>query len=107
MPCAAFSVRAEAAWLLIALVSIATFGHQFWASSILTLPADLFRGRVVASCSGLTGTGATIGGIIASGLTGAIVTHPHGYTAVFTWAGLMHPLAVVLILLLIRPRTPR
>jgi len=104
MPCGLFAVRAEASWLLMTLVSIATFGHQFWASSILTLPADLFRGRVVASCSGLTGTGATIGGILATSLTGRFVDAHHSYTAIFTWAGLMHPLAAVVILLLIRRR---
>jgi ACS family hexuronate transporter-like MFS transporter len=106
MPCAILAVRAESHAWMMALVSVAAFGHQCWASSMLTLPADLFRGGVVASCSGLTGTGATLGGILATELTGWVVQH-HGYTAVFTWAGLMHPLAAVLVLLLVRPRTRR
>jgi ACS family hexuronate transporter-like MFS transporter len=103
MPCAILAVRVESHAAMLALVSVAAFGHQCWASSILTLPADLFRGPVVASCSGLSGTGATLGGILATELTGLVVASEHlGYAPVFTWAGLMHPLAAILVLLLVR-----
>ena len=103
MPCAILAVRAPTDAAMLAFMSVAAFGHQCWASSMLTLPADLFRGGVVASCSGLSGTGATIGGILATELTGRVVEH-FGYAPVFTWAGLMHPLAAVLVILLVRPR---
>src|SRR5262249_52911945 len=88
-------------WMLVFL-SVAAFGHQCWASSMLTLPADLFSGPVVASCSGLTGTGATLGGILATQLTGWGVQNP-AYTPVFPRARLTHPLAAALVLLLVRP----
>ena len=104
MPCAVFAARAESHAAMLALISVATFGHQAWASCILTLPADLFRGGVVASCSGLTGTGATIGGMIVTPVTGLVVQHI-GYAPVFAWASVMHPLAAVVVLLLIRRRS--
>jgi ACS family hexuronate transporter-like MFS transporter len=101
MPCAMAAARVDSQAAMLALISVATFGHQCWSSSTLTLPADLFRGPVVASCSGLTGSGATIGGMLATPLTGYVVQHV-GYSPVFAWAGLMHPLAALLVLWLVR-----
>jgi ACS family hexuronate transporter-like MFS transporter len=86
---------------MLALISLATFAHQAWASSILTLPGDLFRGPVVGSCMGLTGTGAGLGGILATFLIGKVVQH-EGYTPVFVWAGLMHPLSCIVVFSLMR-----
>jgi ACS family hexuronate transporter-like MFS transporter len=104
MPCAILAVRAHSTATAVAFVSVATFGHQCWASSMLTLPADLFRGRVVASASGWSGTGATIGGLLASVTIGVVVGGPLGYAPVFVWAGLMHPLAALIVLATIRAR---
>jgi len=37
----------------LALISVATFAYSAWAANVLTLPADLFPPRVVASVSGV------------------------------------------------------
>ena len=105
MPCAILAARAESQAWMLALISVATFGHQCWASCMLTLPADLFEGSVVATCSGLSGTGATLGGMVVTPLTGYVVMQL-GYAPVFAWAGLMHPAAALLVLFFVRaPRT--
>ena len=91
---------------MLALISVATFAHQSWASSMLTLPADLFSGRAVASVTGIAGSGAGVGGILATFVIG-IVVQQGGYAPVFLWAGLMHPLAALIVLALIRDRTAR
>jgi len=101
LPVALGSAFADSAAVLLAFVSVAAFGHQAWASSMLTLPADLLRGGAVASCTGLTGTGATIGGLIATYFTGRIVEHV-GYAPVIVWNSFMHPVAAVVVLLLVR-----
>jgi len=101
MPVAVGSAFVDGPALMLAFVSVATFAHQAWASSMLTLPADLLRGGAVASCTGLTGTGATIGGLLATFFTGRIVEHV-GYTPVVVWNSFMHPLALLLVLLLVR-----
>jgi sugar phosphate permease len=68
---------------------------------MLTLPADFLRGGAVASCTGLTGTGAAIGSLLATSFTGWIVDH-HGYAPVVVANGFFHPLAAVVVLLLVR-----
>lgn len=102
-PFATFAAVVDSSAALIACVSIATFAHQFFASSMLTLPADLFRGPVVATCSGISGTGATLGGILATLCIGGFVAKI-GYGPLFVIAGLMHPLAAATIYALVRRR---
>lgn len=83
--------------LAVALISLATLAYSSWAANILTLPADLFPHAVVASVSGLSGTGAAIGGMIFTLVIGVVVDH-FSYLPVFTAAALM-PLAAASILL--------
>lgn len=83
--------------LAVALISLATLAYSSWAANILTLPADLFPHDVVASVSGLSGTGAAIGGMIFTLVIGVVVDH-FSYLPVFTAAALM-PLVAASILL--------
>ena len=83
--------------LAVALISLATLAYSSWAANILTLPADLFPRAVVASVSGLSGTGAAIGGMIFTLVIGVVVDH-FSYLPVFTAAALM-PLGAASILL--------
>jgi ACS family hexuronate transporter-like MFS transporter len=83
--------------LAVALISLATLAYSSWAANILTLPADLFPRAVVASVSGLSGTGAAIGGMIFTLVIGVVVDH-FSYLPVFTAAALM-PLWAASILL--------
>lgn len=89
------AVTVPGAWAAIALISVATFAYQAWGSNILTLPADLFPPAVVASVSGLSGTGAATGGMAFTLLTGYLVDR-FSYAPVFVAAGLM-PLAAFAI----------
>jgi ACS family hexuronate transporter-like MFS transporter len=99
MPAALFVFTAKSAWMAVALISVATFGHQSWSTNMLTLPADIFPPRVVASVTGLGGLG--IAASVVFQLTvGYLVTH-FSYAPVFTAAGLLHPAAAILMLLLI------
>ena len=83
--------------LAVALISLATLAYSSWAANILTLPADLFPHNVVASVSGLSGTGAAIGGMIFTLVIGVVVDR-FSYLPVFTAAALM-PLVAASILL--------
>ena len=84
----------------IALTSCMTFGHAVWSSSLIALPTDLFPGRRVATATGFSGMGGGIGGMIANLGTGYVVQRL-SYRPIFAVAGLMHPLALVLVLWLI------
>jgi ACS family hexuronate transporter-like MFS transporter len=89
------AVLAGSAQTALALISLATFAYASWAANILTLPADLFPQEVVASVSGLSGTGAALGGMIFTLITGHVVDH-FSYLPIFIAAGVM-PLGAALI----------
>ena len=86
----------------LALISVATFAYSAWAANVLTLPADLFPPRVVASVSGVAGTGAALGGMVFTLIIGAVVDR-FSYLPVFVAAGLMPVGAAAFILGFVRP----
>jgi ACS family hexuronate transporter-like MFS transporter len=82
--------RSEA-WA-VALISVVLFGFQFWVNNVQTLTSDFFPNELVASISGLAGTGAGVGAMIFMFSTGWIVDH-FGYTPVLIVSGLLIPAA--------------
>jgi ACS family hexuronate transporter-like MFS transporter len=96
------AVLAPEAAVSLALISVATFAYSTWAANILTLPADLFPQQVVASVSGLSGTGAALGGMIFTLIIGAVVDR-FSYVPVFIAAGVMPLIATSIVIMSIRP----
>ena len=97
---AVFVVQTDSLAVVIGLISLATFAHQSWSTNMLTLPADLFPSNVVASVSGLSGTGAAFGGLLFTLLTGYLVDTV-SYAPVFALAALLHPIAAVVLVLVV------
>jgi MFS transporter, ACS family, hexuronate transporter len=100
MPVAIFAPRVPEAWMAIATICVVTFGHALWISNLLTLPTDMFPGSRVGTATGLTGMGGAIGGMLANLATGYVVQR-YSYAPIFFAAGLMHPLAVTLVMVLL------
>ncbi|HYM11943.1 MAG TPA: MFS transporter, partial [Bryobacterales bacterium] len=100
MPAGIFATWVPDARSAIAMTCFMTFGHALWIAGELTLPTDLFPGCQVATASGFSGMGGAIGGMIANLATGYIVQR-FSYRPIFTLAGLMHPLSLVLVLVLL------
>jgi ACS family hexuronate transporter-like MFS transporter len=103
MPAGVFATYVPGAGWAIALTCCMTFGHAVWSSSLIALPTDLFPGRRIATATGFSGMGGGIGGMIANLGTGYVVQRL-SYRPIFTLAGLMHPLALVVVLWLIPAR---
>jgi len=97
------AVLVDNAMVSVALITTATFAYASWAANILTLPADLFPPRVVASVSGLSGTGAALGGMIFTLIIGAVVDR-FSYVPVFVAAGLMPMVAISFIMWAVVPQ---
>lgn len=57
---------------MIACFAVATLAYASFSTIVLNLPADLYRTGSVASVSGMSGTGAGIGTILATYLTGVV-----------------------------------
>ena len=101
LPSAIFAPMVPSAALAIAASCVVVLGHAIWVANLLTLPADLFASNEVGTASGFTGMGGSIGGTLASLGTGYIVSR-FSYQPVFVWAGLMHPLSMLLVWRLLR-----
>jgi len=101
MPIVILAPHFPAPWMAIAATCFLTVGHAFWTAGLQTLPTDLFVGREVGTCTGLTGMGGAVGGVLANLGTGYVVHH-FSYTPIFLIAGLVHPLSILLVYLLLR-----
>jgi MFS transporter, ACS family, hexuronate transporter len=98
MPAAIWAVLTTHAWVSLALISLATAGHEGWSTNLFTTPSDLFPKRVVGSVAGLGGTCGAFGGMIMTLLAGGFLQWFGSYVPLFVTAGLMHPLALLLFI---------
>jgi MFS transporter, ACS family, hexuronate transporter len=99
-----FTTDRGALTLLFAAVTFTYAGFTIMAN---VLPSDLFGGESVASVSGLSGTGAGIGTIVAFKLIGYIsdarqATGTHSFDPIVIVAGLLPLVGMILVLLLVR-----
>ena len=104
MPVSLFIVASPLSYAIV-FYSTAMFAHQFWSATIQTLPADLFPPRLVGSVHGLLGSAGSFGGMFFGLIVGRLIGHA-GYGPAFLIAGVLHPLAFVIILLAMRRITP-
>jgi len=94
-------------YVIALLFAAATFSYGAFTTIANVLPADLYFSDTVATVSGLAGTGAGIGTIIAFYLVGHFAdvrqaAGTHVFDPIIVAAGLVPLLAMALVLLLIR-----
>jgi ACS family hexuronate transporter-like MFS transporter len=85
----------------LALIAVAMFGIQVKASSLFTMPADMFPTRSVALAWGLSGAAGSIGGMIFQLYIGQMVDRI-GYAPVFWVVSGMHLVSAVIVMLMVR-----
>ncbi|MGH9847544.1 MAG: MFS transporter, partial [Blastocatellia bacterium] len=86
---------------LVACFAISTLAYAALSTMVLNLPADIYPTGSVASVSGLSGTGAGIGTITATYLTG-VVSDRYSFEPILIAASLIPLLAVLAVVLLVR-----
>jgi ACS family hexuronate transporter-like MFS transporter len=94
-------------YLITLLFALSTFAYAAFSTIANVLPSDLFFSQSVASVSGLSGTGAGIGTIIAFKLIGYFSDLPHvaasnSFDQIIIAAGIVPFVGMLLVLLLIR-----
>jgi ACS family hexuronate transporter-like MFS transporter len=94
-------------YLIALLFAIATFTYAGFTIMANVLPSDLYNSESVASVSGLSGTGAGIGTIVAFRLIGyfsdaRLATGTHSFDPIIIIAGLVPLAGMILVLLLVR-----
>jgi MFS transporter, ACS family, hexuronate transporter len=94
-------------YLITLLFALATFAYASFSTIANVLPTDLFDSKAVATVSGLSGTAAGIGTIVAFELIGHFSdarqsTATHAFDPIVIVAGLIPFVGMILVLLLVR-----
>jgi ACS family hexuronate transporter-like MFS transporter len=84
-------------WVVVALLGLATAGHQGWSANLFTLPSDMFPKAAVASVIGIGGMAGAFGGVLLLYSAGAIVEKTHSFISLFIIACLAYPVALVVV----------
>lgn len=89
------------------LFALATFCYAAFSTIANVLPSDLFHGDAVASVSGMSGTGAGIGTILATALIGYVsdahrAQATHSFDKIIVVAGLVPFVGMLVVLALVR-----
>jgi ACS family hexuronate transporter-like MFS transporter len=98
-----FAAKADNLWVAVALIGLATAGHQGWSANAFTLTSDLFPRRAVASVVGMGGFAGAVGGLLIASVTGLLLQATGSYVPVFLLAGSAYLFALLVVHLL----TPR
>jgi ACS family hexuronate transporter-like MFS transporter len=98
MPAAIWAVFTHSFALAVALISLATASHQAWSANVFTLSSDMFPKQLVGSVVGLGGMCGALGGMFMTLIAGGVLQWFGSYVPLFVLAGLMHPLAFILVL---------
>lgn len=101
MMCLIPTVWADSFLVIVGCFAVATFSYAAYSTIILNLPADIFPTTSVASVSGMGGTGAGIGTILAIYATGWVADH-YSFEPILLGASLLPLVALAALLLLVR-----
>jgi ACS family hexuronate transporter-like MFS transporter len=88
-------------WWITACLAISTLSFAALSTMVLNLPADIYPTHSVASVSGMSGTGAGIGTIVATYLTG-VVADRYSFAPIMVVASLVPLAAAAAVLVLVR-----
>ncbi|WP_233841060.1 MFS transporter [Dyella sp. 2HG41-7] len=97
----AFAAKANNLWLAVALIGLATAGHQGWSANVYTLASDMFPRRAVASVVGMGGFAGAVGGMLIATVVGLLLQYTGSYVPVFLMAGSAYLVALVVIHMLV------
>ena len=92
-----FAARADNLWLAVALIGLATAGHQGWSANVFTLTSDMFPRRAIASVVGIGGFAGAVGGMMVSTFTGFLLQATGSYMPLFLMAGSAYLLALLVV----------
>ena len=98
-----------AAWMAVAIISLAVAVHQAWSTNVFTMASDMFPSGAVSSVVGIAGMAGAVGGILFPLLVGYLLDSykaagnlTGGYNLLFTICGLTYLIAWTIIHLLTR-----
>jgi len=93
----------DSLWIAVAIIGLATAGHQGWSANLYTIVSDVFPRKAVASVIGIGGTAGAVGGMIFSLYVGQVLQRIGTYMPIFIVCGSLYLIALLIIHML----TPR
>jgi MFS transporter, ACS family, hexuronate transporter len=90
MPGAIIAYNTDNFAICVALIALATAGHQAWSANLFTSATDLFPQKVSGSVVGLGATAGGIGGMFIALLAALSIQWTGNQKMVFVWAAFMH-----------------
>jgi ACS family hexuronate transporter-like MFS transporter len=90
-----FAMHADNLWLAVAIVGVATAGHQAFSATLYTFPSDVFPKHAVGTVVGIGGTAGAIGGMLMAKYAGWVLDGIGSYTPIFIVAGTVYILALI------------
>ena len=100
------AVFASSLWTAVAIVGLAAAAHQAFSCNLFTLPSDVFPRRAVASVVGIGGTAGALGGMLMAKYAGWVLDRIGSYTPIFSVAGCVYLLALLIVHLLMPSYAP-
>jgi ACS family hexuronate transporter-like MFS transporter len=97
VPFALPAATVDSPYLAIGFICIALFAIQMKASSLFTVPADLFESRDVATTWGMFGAAGSFGGMLFVAAAGYVSEH-YSYAPIFAAVGIMHILSAAILM---------
>jgi MFS transporter, ACS family, aldohexuronate transporter len=92
-----FAMHADNLWLAVAILGVATAGHQAFSATLYTFPSDVFPKQAVGTVVGIGGTAGAIGGMLMAKYAGWVLDGIGGYTPIFIVAGTVYILALIVV----------
>jgi MFS transporter, ACS family, hexuronate transporter len=89
-----FAMHADNLWLAVAIVGVATAGHQAFSATLYTFPSDVFPQQAVGTVVGIGGTAGAIGGMLMAKYAGWVLNGIGSYTPIFIVAAIVYILAL-------------
>lgn len=106
MPLGALVGQVKSITTAMALICVAIYFSQYWPTNTGALTADLLPAASTGTVVGMMGTAGSLGGIVFAQVLGRVVGR-FGYSTAFILAGALHPIAALLLILLLRgQKTP-
>ncbi|MEJ0038534.1 MAG: MFS transporter [Gammaproteobacteria bacterium] len=96
-----FAASVTNLWAAVALIGLATAGHQGWSANEFTLTSDMFPRHAVASVVGLGGLAGAVGGMLISTFVGFLLQATGSYVPVFMMAGSAYLIALAAVHMLV------
>jgi len=102
----AMAPRVEGEWVAVWLIGIAAAAHQGFSANIFTITSDMFPRKAVGSVVGIGGFAGAMGGFFMNLGAGWLKENTGDYVIMFTIAGFVYLIALLIIHLLVPKLEP-